>query len=97
MALLATTALGIPVFFIRRRVWDIRATLAPAIGGLIIAIATLLAVQNYSAITGVTSKTINNLPVGLVVIALIGICQALWLLKNRPSTFNRIGSNRVDQ
>ena len=97
MALLATTALGIPVFFIRRRVWDIRATLAPAIGGLIIATATLLAVQNYSAITGVTSKTINNLPVGLVAVALIGICQALWLLKNRPSTFNGIGSNRVDQ
>jgi hypothetical protein len=54
-------------------------------------------VQNYSAITGVTSKTINNLPAGLVVIALIGVCQALWLLKNRPSTFNGIGSNRVDQ
>jgi amino acid transporter len=97
MALLATTALGIPVFFIRRRIWDIRVTLAPAVGGLMIAVATLLAVQNYSAITGVTSKTINNLPAGLVVIALIGVCQALWLLKNRPSTFNGIGSNRVDQ
>jgi amino acid transporter len=97
MALLATTALGIPVFFIRRRIWDIRVTLAPAVGGLMIAVATLLAVQNYSAITGVTSKTINNLPVGLVVIALIGVCQALWLLKNRPSTFYGIGSNRVDQ
>jgi hypothetical protein len=89
--------LGIPVFFIRRRIWDLRVTLAPAVGGAIIATATLLAVQNYAAITGVTSKTINNLPVGLVAIALIGICQALWLLRNRPSTFNGIGSNRVDQ
>jgi hypothetical protein len=97
MALLATTSLGIPVFFIRRRVWDIRVTLAPAIGGLMIAVATLLAVRNYSAITGVTSETINNLPVGLVVIALVGVGQAFWLLKYRPSIFNGIGSNRVDQ
>ena len=96
MALLATTALGIPVFFIRRRIWDIRVTLAPTMGGLIIAIATLLAVRNYAAITGVTSETINNLPVGLVAIALIGICQARWLLKSRPATFHGIGSNRVD-
>jgi hypothetical protein len=65
------------------------------VGGLIIAIATLLAVRNYAAITGVTSETINNLPVGLVAIALIGICQARWLLKNRPAIFNGIGSNRV--
>lgn len=95
MALLATTALGIPVFFIRRHIWDVRVTLAPTVGGLIIAMATILAVLNYSAITGVTSRTINNLPVGLVAIALIGIAQARWLLKNRPSTFLGIASTRV--
>jgi amino acid transporter len=96
MALLATTSLAIPVFFARRRSWGLRITLAPAIGGCVIAIATVLAVRNYSAITGVDSAAINNLPLGLVVIGVIGIVQARWLRKRRPVIYEQIGSNRVE-
>jgi amino acid transporter len=96
MALLATTALAIPVFFARRGSWGPRVTLAPAIGGCLIAIATVLAVRNYSAITGVNSAAINDLPLGLVLIGLIGIGQARWLHKRRPDVYAQIGSNRVE-
>lgn len=96
MALLATTSLAIPVFFARRGTWGLRITLAPVIGGCMIAIATVLAVRNYSAITGVDSPAINNLPFGLLVVALIGIVQARWLRKQRPEIYRNIGSNRVE-
>jgi amino acid transporter len=96
MALLATTALAIPVFFARRGSWGLRITLAPAIGGCVIAIATVLAVRNYSAITGVDSAAINNLPFGLLVVGLIGIAQARWLHNRRPAIYEQIGSNRVE-
>lgn len=96
MALLAITSLGIPVFFARRGTWGFTYTLAPTIGGCLIVAATLVAVQNYSAITGVTSPAINNLPFGLLLVAAAGIIQATWLSKRRVNTFNRIGSNRVE-
>jgi amino acid transporter len=96
MALLATTALGIPVFFAKRGVWSIRCTVAPAISGCAISIATVLAVRNYSALTGVDSAVINNLPFALLGIAVVGGIQARWLLKQRPGTYQRIGSNRVE-
>ncbi len=96
MALLAITSLGIPVFFAHRRIWGFSYTLAPAIGGCLIAVATLVAVENYTAITGVTSSAINNLPYGLLAVAAAGIIQASWLFKNRTDVFNSIGSNRVD-
>ena len=96
MALLATTALGIPVFFAKRGVWSLSCTLAPAISGCAISIATVLAVRNYSALTGVDSAVINNLPFALLGIALIGGIQARWLLKHRPGSYQRIGSNRVE-
>jgi hypothetical protein len=96
MALLAVTSLGIPVFFARRGSWGFSYTFAPALGGCVIVAATLLAVQNYPAITGVTSPLINDLPIGLVLIVAAGIVQALWLSKRRVDVFERIGSNRVD-
>jgi hypothetical protein len=62
----------------------------------VIAIATVLAVRNYSAITGVDSAAINNLPFGLLVVGLIGIAQARWLHNRRPAIYEQIGSNRVE-
>jgi amino acid transporter len=96
MALLAITSLGIPVYFGRRGIWGFGYTLAPGLGGALIVIATLLAVKNYSALTGVSSPAINRLPIWLVVIAALGICQAVWLFKHKPDVFDQIGSNRVE-
>jgi amino acid transporter len=96
MALLAVTALGIPVFFARRGVWGLGVTIAPATGGCLIAVATFLAIRNYPALTGVPSGVINYLPVILLVVIAVGIVQARWLLKHNLIVFNDIGSHRVE-
>jgi len=96
MTLLAVTALGIPVYFGRQGIWGLSYTIAPGVGGAMIAIATVLAVKNYASITGVSSVAINRLPIWLVVIAALGICQAVWLFKHKPHIFGQIGSNRVE-
>jgi hypothetical protein len=70
---------------------------APAIGGVAIAVATGLAVTNYSALTGVESRVINSLPWSLVLSAAIGIIQARWLRTHNPGAYERIGASRVDE
>ena len=97
MSLLAVTALVVPIFFAHRGIYGMATTVAPAIGGMAIAVATVLAVANYSALTGVDSRVINSLPWLLVLSALIGIVQGQWLRVNRPATYERIGASRVDE
>jgi amino acid transporter len=97
MSLLAITALVVPIFFARRGSYGVATIVAPVIGGVAIAVATALAVTNYSALTGVESRIINSLPYLLVLAALIGIIQAQWLRVHRPGTYDRIGASRVDR
>lgn len=96
MTLLAVTALGIPVFFLRQRSPSVSNTLAPFLGGLIIAGAVYLAFTNYSLVTGVTSTAINHLPYLLLVVAGVGVIQAEWLRRCRPAVYLQIGRNRVE-
>jgi len=96
MTLLAVTALAIPVFFARRSIFGLATTAAPAAGGLVIAAAAFLAFRNYSALTGVDSKLINNLPYLLVAVASAGAIQARWLRAHRPDLYERIGRSRVE-
>ena len=97
MTLLAVTSLGIPVFFLRRRSPTLSNTLAPFLGGLIIAGAVYLAFTNYSMVTGVTSTVINHLPYLLVLVAAIGVAQAEWLRRFRPAAYAQIGKTRVEE
>jgi amino acid transporter len=96
MALLALTSLTIPVFFARRSVYGWATTVAPAIGGLTIAAATLMAFLNYPALTGVDSILINHLPYALIVVALIGALQAQRLRAKHPRVYACIGATRID-
>jgi len=96
MALLATTALVVPIYFARRNVYGLGTTVAPALGGLVIASATWLAVDNYSALTGVESPIINSLPWLLVVAALAGFAQGVWLRRRHPQAYERIGASQVE-
>jgi amino acid transporter len=96
MTLLSMTALAIPIFFARRQSFSFPTTVAPAIGGVIIATATSLSFANYSALTGVDSGVINHLPYALLVVAILGAVQATWLHRHRPNLYSRIGSTRVD-
>lgn len=96
MTLLALTALGVPVFFARRGTYGLATTVAPALGGIAIAVATWLAVTNYSALTGVDSPLVSSLPWVLVAVALAGVAQALWLRSSRPQAYARIGASRIE-
>jgi amino acid transporter len=97
MALLAITALAIPLFFLKKRDLGLRESLAPAIGGMVIAVAVYLACANYSAITGVDSALVNHLPYLLVMVALLGAVQARWLRARRPHIYAQIGATHVDK
>jgi len=97
MALLSLTALTIPIFFARRRMFGLAFTLAPAVGGLVIAAATVLAFLNYSVLTGVDSVVINRLPYLLLALAAFGACQALWLRRRNPALYLRIASTRIEE
>lgn len=96
MALLGTTAILIPVFFIRQRKITLATTVAPAIGGIVIWIATIIAFMNFSALTGVESSVINRLPLLLIVLCAIGFLQALWIRAKYPHRYALIGATRVD-
>jgi amino acid transporter len=96
MALLGVTALAVPIFFAARGTRSLPHTCAPAIGGLIILAATVIAFANYPTLTGVESTVINHLPYLLFLVALIGVSQALWLRSHRPELYLRIGSTRVE-
>jgi len=97
MALLAVMALAIPLFFLKKRMFGLGRSAAPAIGGTVIAIAVYLAFANYSAITGVNSVVVNHLPYLLVVVALAGGAQARWLRVRKPGIYAQIGATRVDE
>lgn len=96
MVLLALTSLGIPIFFARRGVYSLTTTVAPALGGIVIAAATWLAATNYTALTGVDSPLVNSLPWLLVVVAIVGFLQAQWMSTNRPQAYEKIGASRVE-
>ncbi len=97
MALLAVTALAIPLFFLKKRTMGLSTTVAPAVGGAVMGIAVYLACLNYSSITGVDSVVVNRLPYLLGVVAIIGAIQALWLRRHRPAIYLQIGATRVDE
>ena len=96
MALLSLTSMVIPVFFLRRGLWSTAGCVAPALGGLVISAATVLAFLNYPALTGVDSGIINHLPYILVALFFGGAAQAIWLRAKRHHLYIRIGSNRVE-
>ena len=97
MALLSIMSLAIPLFFLKRGLTGMRASVAPVIGGIVMAIAVYLAFTNYSAITGVNSVVVNHLPYLLVMVALVGAAQAQWLRARRPGIYAQIGATRVDE
>ncbi|HUN76028.1 MAG TPA: APC family permease [Steroidobacteraceae bacterium] len=96
MALLGVTSLAIPVFFARRGLMTPVNSGPPAVGGLVILTATILAFLNYPDLTGVTSTLINHLPYALILLFASGVTQSLWLRASRPDVYGHIGSSRVD-
>ncbi|ABQ70099.1 amino acid permease-associated region [Rhizorhabdus wittichii RW1] len=95
MALLTITAFAIPVFLRKRTGRLGLVSFFPFAGGAMLATGTILSVANYPLLTGTDSTFINRLPALLLVIAGIGVAQALLLRRRRPEVFARIGLSQV--
>jgi len=88
IALQAAAAFSVVAFFRKRG--DARwltTFAAPSVGGVGLSAAMFLIVNNYSVLTGSTSRAINELPWLLVVAGLAGFGYALWLRRARPEVY----------
>jgi amino acid transporter len=97
MLLLTTTSLSVPIFFGRRGEFSPGKTLAPFVGGVLIAIATYLSLSNYSALTGTKLWIVNDLPLLFLPLAVAGILHGLFLRTRRPDLYAKVGSTHVEE
>ncbi|HWL86073.1 MAG TPA: APC family permease, partial [Polyangiaceae bacterium] len=88
IALQGATAFSVVAYFRQRRDrrWLIT-LIAPAIGGIGLAVALVLIVRNYATLTGSRSPIINELPWLLVISAVAGFGYAAWLRRARPDVY----------
>jgi len=96
MSLLVATSIAIAVFFIRRGEIGAATVVAPIVAAILIGIATVLALTNYSSLTGSTSDVINALPWLYIPIVAIGVGVALYARSHDPERYARMGSTRVE-
>ena len=89
VALMAATSLATIRFFIAHRTGesDLATLVCPLLGGVGLAAALVLMVENYSTLTGSTVTWINELPWLLVAAVAVGVVRALI---RRPSTASDI-------
>jgi amino acid transporter len=97
MILLTATSLSIPIFFARRGEYSLGKTVAPFVGGVLIAISTYLSLANYSALTGTRLAIINNLPFLFIPLLLFGFLHGRYLKTRRPDIYAQVGSTQVDE
>jgi len=97
MLLLTTTSLSVPIFFGRRGEFSPGKTLAPFVGGVLIAIATYLSLSNYSALTGTKLWIVNDLPLLFLPLAVAGVLHGLFLRARRPDLYAKVGSTHVEE
>lgn len=91
------TAAAIIGYFRRRR--DTRwftTFIAPVLGGLGLAAATVLAVSSFSALTGVEGSWINHLRWLPFAVGLGGLVYGCWLRSHRPETYAAIEQTTID-
>jgi amino acid transporter len=92
VVLQAYASLSVIAFFRRRRVPRLWTTLvAPLLGAAGLLTATVLALDNFSTLTGKTSGITNQLPWLLLGAALAGLAYGLWLRGAPPAVYAGIG------
>jgi amino acid transporter len=94
--LITATSLSIPLFFARRGEFSFGKTVAPLVGGLIIAVITYLSLDNYSALTGTDIAIVNRLPFLFLGLVAAGLLHGLYLRKYHPEIHARVGSTHVE-
>lgn len=95
LGLITLTSLSVVVFFAKRKQFGLKYTVAPALGTLGVGTALVLALTNYDAITGTTSRTVNSLPWLLLAVVVFAVSFALWTRRFDPDRYKRMGSTRI--
>jgi amino acid transporter len=87
----AMACLSVIGYFWRRpdRHWW-RTTLAPALGFVGLAVATVLVVANFSTMTGTNNPVVGALPWLLLGCAVLGPVYALWIRSTHPQRYARL-------
>lgn len=70
--------------------------IAPALGGLGLAFASVLAIGSFSALTGVEGSWINELRWLPFAVGLGGLAYGYWLRANRPEIYRLTGQNPAE-
>jgi amino acid transporter len=70
----------------------VQTILAPLLGGVALAVAAVLVVENYSLLTGASSEFINHLWIAIPLAAAIGIVVAFVVRATNPEGYARIGT-----
>jgi predicted membrane protein len=96
IVLQAGAAASVIGFFARRpdRHWW-RTVLAPAMGFVGLAVATVLVLQKFDVLTGTESPIVNSLPWLLVIASVAGIAYAYWLRSRRPAIYTALARDRL--
>lgn len=95
LSLITVTSFAVLVFFLRRRQFGWRYTVAPALATVGMAAATTLALTNYAAITGTESALINSLPWLHLVVIVVAVGMALWVRARDPRRYAAMGSTHI--
>jgi amino acid transporter len=96
IALQAAAALAVIVFFWRRsdRTWW-HTVLAPGIGFLGLGTGFVLAVTHYAVLSGSNNAAVNDVPIALAVVALLGVLTALRLRARHPAVYAMIADSQL--
>jgi amino acid transporter len=85
-------ALAAVVHFARKRDRRIiRTMIAPGLGAIGLATVSVMMLLNYGSVTGLPSGWQNELPWALPLIAVAAAVWAVWMGKNQPAKYARIG------
>ncbi|MET0866277.1 MAG: APC family permease, partial [Nakamurella sp.] len=96
IALQAAAALAVVLFFWRRadrNIW--RCVIAPMIGFVGLGGGFLLAVTNYSTLTGSNNVLVNAVPALLVLAAVVGALAAVRLRRSQPAVYAAIAASQL--
>jgi amino acid transporter len=96
LGLMCITSVAIGVLFWRRGLKGWAYTVCPAIAAVGLGIATILSLANYASLTGSASAVINALPWIHVPLLIVGAAIGIYVRKNRPDVYARMGKTSVE-
>ncbi|GAC51047.1 APC family permease [Gordonia aichiensis] len=95
VGMLTVASLSIAFFFIRRGTVGLATVGAPITAAILLGLCTFAGIENYDALTGVTTWWINNLAWILLPVAALGLVYAFWVRSRHSARYEAIGQTRV--